>query len=473
MLIRPPPRRGVFFPPGAVPRINLAHRAAGTLQAAYLFGHGAPIRLLPGYGPLSVKSGTPSRAIGRPGAYADYNGSSGHQATGNPSGDVSIVVVGMRGITAGSAGSTSMVPALLSTVDPSLSSGSWLGMEIEVGNDWSGTRDRFFVQIYPSGSGSVTGPNAIWIDGRKDSTASITSSTDLVNGVWYCFGTTITNLPAGNNALTFGQFETGIFTLTGGIAAVFFWRGVLPDGVMADLTANPAGILSWPGDDLPLLSRVGGNAYTLPLAAGNFALAGQVVALRAGRRLPLSAGSIVLTGQDLALRFGRRLPLATGSVALSGQPVALLLGRRLGLSVGAVTLSGQAVTLRRGYSLAAGTGTFALSGQAMALRADRRLALLAGGFALSGQTASLLRGRRLAAGTGVFAVAGQSVSLLRGYLLAAGVGAFALTGHAVSLIYSNARRLPAGATRTLRPRWRSTRLTAPGVPTLRGPADPK
>lgn len=343
MLIRP--RRGVFFLPGVVPRLNPAHPAYGALEAAYLFGYGAPLRLLPGYGPLAVKSGTPSRSIGRPGAYADYNGSSGHQASTYPSGDVSIVVVAMRGITAGSAGSASMVPVVLTTADPSLTGASWRGMEIELGNDWSGTRDRMFVQIYPSGSGSVTAPNAIWIDGRRDSVGSLNSATDLVNGVWYCCGTTISNLPAGNTALTVGQFETGIFTLTGGIAAAFVCRGVLPDAIMAEWTASPADMLIWPGDDLSSLLRLSTNAWVETISDG--VTVGESFSV--SRSMSAAVSDAVTAADSLAVTMAGAASL---SDAMTGaDSLAVAMAAAAALSDGATLGEGMVPAMAAGLSL--------------------------------------------------------------------------------------------------------------------------
>jgi hypothetical protein len=257
VLIRPP-RRGLFFPPGAVPTINEAHPAAGRLQAAYLFGS-RPLAIRAGFGNLSVKSGTPAPAMGRTGAYTSYTAIAGHQGSGGPSGAVSIVVVAMRGITAGSAGLSSNVQVLAATNNNILLRN---GLEFTLGNSYVANINRIYIQCYTAGASSA--PDAIWIDGRKDATASFESSSDLTNGVWYGVGTTVTNLAVGNGALVFGTFDDPFtFGLTGGIQAAFFFRGVLPDGLMSELTANPAALFAWPNDVFLSYAVRGAGAPTI------------------------------------------------------------------------------------------------------------------------------------------------------------------------------------------------------------------
>lgn len=366
------PQRGHFL--GGVPRINPAHPAAAMLEAAYLFGQGAPISLLPGCGPLSVKSGTPALANGPRGPYADYNGSSGYQATSNLSGDVSIVIVGMRGITAGSAGSTSMVQVLLTTLVPTVSAGSWSGFEIEFGNDWEANRNRAYVQIYPSGAASVTGPNAIWLDGVKDSTGSRSTATDLSNGVWYCLGTTISGLVAGNSVLTFGQFDDASYYLTGGEAVAFICRGILPDEVMADLTAAPAALLLWPDDDLLGFLRSAADALVALTGISTTSSAGT---LSAGLTGSASGSSATSAAGTLAAALAKA---TTGSASTGSAGTATS-----GVGYAA---SGSAATSSAGTT-AAGLGT---SPSGAAGSADAGTITSAIGMALTGISRTMSAG---------------------------------------------------------------------------------
>lgn len=249
MLITPP-RRGLFFPPGATPRINTAHKAAGLLSAAYLFG-ARPLAIIPGFGPLSIKTGTPTASSGPPGAYAAYTAIQAHQATGGPSGDMSVVLVAMRSITTGSAGGSSNVQVVCATTD---NTGSRDGIEFSIGNVFVSPIDAITIQVYTANVSSA--PNAIWLAGAKDATGAITGATSLTNGRWYGVGTTVTNLAVGDGAVVFGSFvDSGTFGLTGGIAAAFFFRGVLPDELMSDLTLNPAGLLAWPEDEIFYMAK--------------------------------------------------------------------------------------------------------------------------------------------------------------------------------------------------------------------------
>ena len=243
MLIRPTLRRGLFFPPGTLPRINEEHPAAGQLVGAYLFG-ARPIDLRAGYGPLSVKTGSPVQAMGPTGSYTAYTITSGHVGVSSPSGDISIVAVAMRGITPGSAGTVSNIPVVATTVNIAATR---VGFLFSLGNGYSGTPNRISAEQYVGGV--QTFPAAAWINGAKETlSGGIGTATDLTNGVWYGVGTTYANLATGNGALTTGTMVDNFFALTGGVQFLAVFQGILSDGMMSELTLNPAGLLLWPGD---------------------------------------------------------------------------------------------------------------------------------------------------------------------------------------------------------------------------------
>lgn len=244
MHIRPTIRRGLFFPPGATPRINEAHPAAGQLVGAYL-GGGRPLALRPGYGNLSVKTGAPVPAMGRAGWYTSYTATSGHVATTSPSGDTSVVAVAMRSITPGSAGTVSNIPVIATTVNIVATRAGFI---FSLGNGYSGTPNRISAEQYVGGVQSS--PSAAWVNGTRETLTSGIGTTDLANGVWYGIGTTYTGLAAGNGALTLGTMVDNYFALTGGVQFLAIFQGLLPDGLMSELTLNPAGLLLWPEDDL-------------------------------------------------------------------------------------------------------------------------------------------------------------------------------------------------------------------------------
>ena len=195
-----------------------------------------PIALRAGYGPLSVKTGTPVPSTGRTGSYTSYTITSGHEGVSSPSGDISVVAVAMRGITVGSAGTPSNIPVVATTVD------IWkvrAGFILSLGNGYSGTPSRINCEQYVAGVPSY--PAAAWIDGAKETLTAGIGVSDLSNNVWYCVGTTYTNLATGNGALTIGTMVDNYFALTGGVQFLAVFQGILPDGMMADLTANPSG----------------------------------------------------------------------------------------------------------------------------------------------------------------------------------------------------------------------------------------
>jgi hypothetical protein len=248
----------------------------------------------------------------------------------------------------------------------------------------------------------------------------------------------LSDAPTLNNyALT---AEPGSFALTGQPVALRAGRRL----------ALAAGTFALSGQAVALLA-----GRRLALAAGAFALAGQPVALRAARRLPLVAGSFTLAGQPVALRAARRLVLAPGSFALVGQPVTLsysenLVHRTLVAEPGSFAVVGQDVRLLAGRRIALAAGAFSLSGQPVTLRAARRMQLGAGAVALTGQDVRLLAGRRMTIDAATLALTGQPVQLLAARRLSLNAGAFALAGQPVGLAWSGAVPIFVPASRTAR-----------------------
>lgn len=280
------------------------------LSAAYLFG-ARPLSIIPGFGPLSVKTGSPTASVGPPGAYSAYTAIQAHQATGGPSGDMSVVLVAMRSITTGSAGLASNVQVICATTN---NTGTRDGLEFAIGNAYVAPVDAITIQTYVGNVASA--PNSIWLEGKKDATGAITGATALTNGQWYGVGTTVTNLAVGDGAVVFGTFDDpGTFGLTGGIAAAFFFRGVLPDDLMSELTLNPASLLTWPEDDLFYLSASSG-AYTLAADPLAYEYAAGAVGLSSARRISVSPLAYNYAPQDVGLSYRQ------GAHTLDAEPLA-------------------------------------------------------------------------------------------------------------------------------------------------------
>lgn len=355
MYVGAPIRRGLFFPPGATPRINEAHPAAGLLQAAYLFGP-QPLAVLPGFGGLSVKTGTPVPAIGRTGVYTAYTATSGHVAASSPTGDISIVAVAMRSITPGSAGFVSNVQVAASSISVFATRN---GIEFDIGNSYNTNPLRMIACHYDAGGSKITA-DGMWVNGGKETISSGAGSTDLANGVWYGVGATMSGVIAGNGALTIGDFVDNTFALTGGVQFLVLFRGILPDGLMSELTDNPAGLLLWPEDEFyglaagPLGTTVSLSGISLTASAGSVeegisvAATGSAATSAAGT--PTSAIASALAGSAGTASAGT----ATSGIGMS------LTGEVLTVSAGSLaytigfTLTGSAATSAGGTLTSSG-----------------------------------------------------------------------------------------------------------------------
>lgn len=137
------------------------------------------------------------------------------------------------------------------------------------------------------------------------------------------------------------------------------------------------------------------------------------------------------------------LPAAAGSYALTGTAATLKLGRVVAAAAGSYALSGSAATLRRALPLVAGAGSYSLTGATAGLLHSWKTAAGAGSYSISGTAASLLVGKVVPAAAGAYSLAGSAASMLLKRLVAAGSGSYALTGTAATLTYSGSPSPPA------------------------------
>lgn len=251
----------------------------------------------------------------------------------------------------------------------------------------------------------------------------------------------------------------------GSVVYAFYWA---PDGSLVSIEADtPGGDLSvvWNGQTYTLADQGGGYAayqdvglggpyptsgttyfdigppsgYTLAVAAGAFAEAGQTAALIAARGLASSAGAIALSGQAAGLLYGRLISGGVGSVAFTGQAAGLVKTgiQILGAATGSFSASGQTVGLGVTRVLGASTGTFSLSGQGAAFsKAYAPFSVDGGVFTEAGHTAGLYRGLRLAASAASFSLSGIYITFRSTRPVHGDAGAFIITGGAVNF-YTN------------------------------------
>lgn len=313
MFIAPSPRRGLFFPPGAVPRINEQHPAASACIGAWLFGP-RPITLRGGLGPMTPLAGTTGIAVGRTGAYSVYSQGQSHTAPRSPTGDISIVAVAMRSITPGANGSASQVQVLAASMAVNATRS---GIEWDIGNSFTGSPNAMIAARYVAGNADSTGIG-LWVNGAKETVTSGVGSTSLVNGVWYGLGATFPGMVAGNNGLTVGSFFDGYYYLSGGVQFLAVFRGILPDGLMGELTLNPAGILRWPDDQIwwARVSSIVSVALT-------------------GQSATFAQGAVSLAPS--APLFGQAVTFAAGSLGVGG--AAGLTGIQAAFAAGSLTPS--------------------------------------------------------------------------------------------------------------------------------------
>lgn len=163
------------------------------------------------------------------------------------------------------------------------------------------------------------------------------------------------------------------------------------------------------------LGQLEDHARNLTIEPGVFVLTGGAVQ---STRLHADAGDFALTGQSVTLKATRRLAIAAGTFALSGQTAGLHRALRLTADLGGFTFTGNTVELSRFRPLVADPGSFVLTGQAVSLKATRAMPVGIGSFALTGNAAGLMSGRVLGVGAGSFVWTGVDVRLLAARRLA-------------------------------------------------------
>lgn len=188
---------------------------------------------------------------------------------------------------------------------------------------------------------------------------------------------------------------------------------------------------------IALKPATGGTAYTLPGAAGAFAISGQAGALNKALKEANTAGAFVISGKAGALSAGRKLAGVGGAFVIGGQPAAELRGIKLPNTAGAFTINGQIVTLTLTtsghFTLPADPGAFAISGKAGALAAARNLVGVGGIFTINGQTAAFVRGVKMPSPPGAFVINEQPAAFVRSVKMPNPAGAFVISGQPAAL----------------------------------------
>ncbi len=318
---------------------------------------------------------------------------------------------------------------------------------------------------------STSGPDALVLDygGYVDgSTRVISTGINNTEGILSCYLATTGPLGmrlfangsllasnsanpsrgATTSAVAVGDIYDGTATAHN-VGAVAIWFEQLPDGLAAELSANPWEIIAPQRRHVFVGASGSPTAYTLPADSGTFALTGTDATLARGRALPADSGTFALTGTDATLARGRALPADSGTFALTGTAATLTRGRVVAADSGTFALTGTVATLTRGRVVAADSGTFALTGTDATLEYTPvsgdtyTLPCASGSFALTGTDAVLAAGRVLVADSASFALTGTAAVLAVGHVLTADAGSIALTGTDATLL--TGRVLPADA----------------------------
>lgn len=163
--------------------------------------------------------------------------------------------------------------------------------------------------------------------------ASGIGSTDLLNGVWYGVGATYQSVNAGNGALTIADFVDNFFALTGGKQFLAVFDGILPDGLMNELTLNPSDLLRWPEDELQalMMGRPASSPHLATPAPGHITLAGLAPTVRAGATALAGLGSVSWQGRAPSIQAGATARPGFATLSWQGKSALAIGGSIAGL----------------------------------------------------------------------------------------------------------------------------------------------
>ena len=251
--------RGLIRPPGLI-RLDKSHPLAGRVLGAFVFGVGPPRDLL-GKWAVAEFNSTPTVAVGPVGPHGSFT-AGGYAALGTAStftGNLSVVAVAMRAV---SASTTPSVPDTVRGLYSSAVTGGSTGLELNLGNGFGAGADIDKPRAVDNNTSSSPGA---WVTGTKQ-TATNPFPTAITNNVWYGLGTTHSSISAGAD-LFMGMVADSAtdYFHNGGISCIWVFSGILPDGTMADLTANPWQIVTTQSD---FISRFAVNTTTTQAITG-------------------------------------------------------------------------------------------------------------------------------------------------------------------------------------------------------------
>lgn len=348
-------RRGLSIPPG-LPRLNTAHPLASALQSAWTFDNSGVYDLTGYSGRSSTVYGTPTVGNYLVGSALQL-GDACVQMQATHSGPMTFIFLVMRTVTPNPADYVHRVGLYFST---ETIAGGRNGTQLLMGNAW-GNVDKFYF-VYEIGGASYNA-DAAWISGVKQSGVNPADVT-IANNQWYCVGVTFSNLPTGNVNATFGGFSDSWFKPEGIVLALgLAFKGVLPDGAMADLSLDPGQMLLWPDDDI---FATAGTQNAIPLVAtpgsGNVDIVGQQVGVIAGVAAAPGAGSLAWQGRQPAVAAGVVASPGPGTLAISGRQIAVIAGVAAAPGAGAFVWAGRQPSVITGVVSALGVGGLAWHG---------------------------------------------------------------------------------------------------------------
>lgn len=178
------------------------------------------------------------------------------------------------------------------------------------------------------------------------------------------------------------------------------------------------------------------GAYTMPAAAGVYAVTGQTANLKWGHKLAAGTAAYTVSGQTAGLFKGRTLVAAAGAYTYSGQTAGLKYSKKVAAAAASYSVTGSAVGMYKGRTLTAGTATYAVTGFTTNLLRNRQITAVAGAYTWAGQVATLTysSAKKLVADPGAYVVNGATAGLKYGRKLPAGADAYVLIGSPVDFI---------------------------------------
>lgn len=381
-------------------RLNRRHYAARNLVGLWVGGE--VFRDISGaWAKTAPTAGTPGTATSLFGKYTQFNGDGAHSPIATraltTSTSLSVVTICRRDITPTGSGS-GRVQVAYSTNNQGVSTGP----ELNLGNSFGAGADI----LKPRAVGGTV--NA-WLDGRKQ--AGVNPFTEeVLNGQWVCIGATHLNAGAGSEVMRIGALTNNAQLLTGGVAVLALFRGVLPDATMEALTRDPWGLVEGRAQRIRRIASV----WSAAPAGGTDATAAGVTATLTASAIAGAASAASQAGGVTAVLSASAI---AGAVTADSSAVGVTATLAASAIPGAASADSQASGVTATVTLAAIVGAASAAADATAAGVTATLAASAVSGAPSadstaaGVTATLAASVVLGAATASSEAAGVTATL--------------------------------------------------------------